>query len=643
MQAKNTSLKILYLVFSVFYLILCLHLPVGILVGAMHDDALFWKNAQQIVGGNWLGQTYNQYILAKGAGYPLVEAVNYIVGLPITLTLGLVYLLTCFLIKDTLEKLNFNRYLVLIIFLLALYHPQIFPVRIIRDNIYQALSILSILAVFRILFLNETSRIRIALFGLALFLFWITREEGVWIIPACLLFIVVKILLGYKDQLNLKKSLSNLVLLISSATALVLVICSVNYFNYGKFQAVDFKDSNFEAALTAMYSVRVGPSVPYVPVPLQVRKKLYEVSPKFKELEKYFEGDGQGWTVHGCHHYPHTCGDFAAGWFIWALRDNVASLGYYSSPNKASEFYKQLAEEIAGACSRGLLDCKKSFIGMMPGINSDQWRNFFPTFVSGFNRIGFVDGQEVTQDSWGSYRDISDIKDFLGGPISTMPVDDALIINGWVNSSKKGGWIQLICATGDKSNGSFIPRRLASQDVAKIFGPDHIDVRFTLDLKNSDDCAITLLGDSKEKVNIKELAGKKGLHKIGENMEIYFDNIDYKNQNTTAPNSYIKFKIFLIKIYKKFAYLINIVSLIVFPVLVIYVFLFKMYHFYDQLILAAGLWLAVLSRLTILTLIDISSFPGIQNYYLGPAFPISLLASLVIITTLTQLIILRKK
>ena len=134
-QAKNTSLKILYLVFSVFYLILCLHLPVGILVGAMHDDALFWKNAQQIVGGNWLGQTYNQYILAKGAGYPLVEAVNYIVGLPITLTLGLVYLLTCFLIKDTLEKLNFNRYLVLIIFLLALYHPQIFPVRIIRDNI----------------------------------------------------------------------------------------------------------------------------------------------------------------------------------------------------------------------------------------------------------------------------------------------------------------------------------------------------------------------------------------------------------------------------------------------------------------------------------------------------------------------------
>lgn len=642
MQAKNTSLKILYLVFSVFYLILCLHLPVGILVGAMHDDALFWKNAQQIVAGNWLGQTYNQYILAKGAGYPLVEAVNYIVGLPITLTLGLVYLLTCFLIKDTLEKLNFNRYLVLIIFLLALYHPQIFPVRIIRDNIYQALSILSILAVFRILFLNETSRIKIALFGLALFLFWITREEGVWIIPACLLFIVAKILLGYKDQLNLKKSLSNLVLLISSATALVLVICSVNYFNYGKFQAVDFKDSSFEAALTAMYSVRVGPSVPYVPVPLQVRKKLYEVSPKFKELEKYFEGDGQGWTTHGCHWYPHTCGDFAAGWFIWALRDNAASLGYYSSPKKASEFYKQLAEEIDGACSRGLLECKKSFIGLMPGINADQWKNFAPTFISGFNRIGLVDGQEVIQESWGSYSDISDIKDFLGGPIAAKPVDDTLTISGWVNS-KNGNWVELLCASGDKSNGSFVPRRLASPDVAKLLGPNYIDVRFTLSLKNSDDCAIALSGDPKEKLNIKELVGKKGLHKIGKNMEIHFDNIDYKNQNITPPNFYIKFKIFLIKIYKKFAYLINVVSLIISPFLVIYVFLFKMHHFYYQLILAAGLWLAVLSRLTILTLIDISSFPGIQNYYLGPAFPISLLASLVIITTLTQLIILRKK
>jgi hypothetical protein len=641
-QTKDGYFKILYLVISVFYLILCLHLPVGILVGAMHDDALFWKNAQQIVAGDWLGKTYNQYILAKGAGYPLIEALNYIVGLPITLTLGLIYLIACILVKDTLEKLNFNKYFVFLFFLLLLYHPQIFPVRIIRDNIYQALSLISILAFFRILFLNESSRIKIMLLGLALFFFWITREEGIWIAPTAILFIGVKILLDYKDRLNLKKSFYNLFLLFSSFIALILVICSINYFNYGKFQTVDFKDSNFEAALTAMYSVRMGPSVPYVPVPLQVRNKLYEASPKFKELQKYFEGDGQGWTTHGCHWYPHTCGDFAAGWFVWALRDNVATLGYYDSPKKASEFYRQLAGEISSACAQGLLECKKSFIGLMPGINADQWKNFIPTFISGFKRMGLVDGQEVTQDSWGSYSDISDIRDFLGGPLTSRPVDDTLFVNGWAHS-KNGNWIQFACAAGERSNGFFVPRRLASPDVVKSLGRTYDDARFSIELKKSDNCTINFLGNPEKKLNINELVGKNGLYKISENMEIYFDNINYKNQNITTQNHYLKFKIFLINFYKKFAYLINILSIFSFPFLVLYVFISKKNRFYFQLVFAAGLWLAVLSRLTILTLIDISSFPGIQNYYLGPAFPISLLASLTISATLIQLIFRRKK
>jgi hypothetical protein len=153
-EINRLPLRPLIVVFSVAYLILAMHLPVSIYTIADYDDALFWGNAYQIVKGHWLGP-YTQMTLAKGPGFPLFLAANAVLGIPVTLLIALLYLFACGLIANTLRGLGLNRYLVLSIFVVILFHPALFPLRIIRDNIYPALSLIIISGVIRLVFAPE--------------------------------------------------------------------------------------------------------------------------------------------------------------------------------------------------------------------------------------------------------------------------------------------------------------------------------------------------------------------------------------------------------------------------------------------------------------------------------------------------------
>ena len=103
------SIRFSFIVFSLGYLILAMHLPVAIKIFATHDDALFWDHAQQIIKGNWLG-SYNNLTLAKGVGFPLFLAMNAVLGIPVTLLLALFYLFACGLLAKTLIALKINKY-----------------------------------------------------------------------------------------------------------------------------------------------------------------------------------------------------------------------------------------------------------------------------------------------------------------------------------------------------------------------------------------------------------------------------------------------------------------------------------------------------------------------------------------------------
>ena len=381
------SIRFSFIVFSLGYLILAMHLPVAIKIFATHDDALFWDHAQQIIKGNWLG-SYNNLTLAKGVGFPLFLAMNAVLGIPVTLLLALFYLFACGLLAKTLIALKINKYYVLFIFVIILFHPALFPIQIIRDNIYPALSLIVISGVIRAILApqpyDNTLRSVIP-YGVALAWFWLTREEGIWMVPSIIVLLTLKLMQLKKQNLTFKPVLYRLCCLSVIAIALVNLVAGINYAYYGKFEAVDFTGSAYAKALKSLNSVDVGEDLPYIPVSFTKRQVIYKVSPSFNELYEFFDINKNRWKGLACGNYPWACEDYVGGWFDWALRDAVASQGYYDRPEHAEAFYKRITQEINGACEQGLIKCQAHFIPLMPNISNTQWKQFPSKVLATFN------------------------------------------------------------------------------------------------------------------------------------------------------------------------------------------------------------------------------------------------------------------
>ena len=371
----SKKISLIYLLASISYVVMCMHLPVSLYALNFGDDALFWNHAINILHGDWLGK-FHQSILAKGPGYTFFILMNYLIGTPITFALATCYLFSCIWLCKVLNKAGVSQIFTLMIFFTILFHPQIFPTRIIRDNLYPVQVLLILAGCVGIITdqINISTKKTVFWVGFVFGWFWITREEGLWIIPAILLAFLLKIIASRDVALNLVKVIS-----IASLSALVpiLSVASINYYCYGKFEVVDFKSTSFSNALANINRVRVGEEIPYLPSKKEKRLEIYKISPAFRELHDYLEGDNTNdYKKLGCSVFPeylsHTCNDYSPGWWVWVFRDAVASRGYYDNPTLADEFYKRLNREINEGCDSGKLKCRPFSLPMVGNISDNQ-------------------------------------------------------------------------------------------------------------------------------------------------------------------------------------------------------------------------------------------------------------------------------
>jgi len=378
---ENVSLStvgwVVIVAISVPYLILAMHTPIVVNNIALHDDALYINHALSVLNGEWFGP-YDQLTLAKGQGYTLYLVLGYVSGLPITLMHALLYMLAVLCVILAVARLTKITWLPVLLFALLLWHPAALLLRIVRDSIYvsQVLLICGSLFFLMIACLNDRFRPLLAMGAGFLFgWFWLTREEGIWLVPGLALLFLGTAWLQHRRRGSIGVLIRALIVFMVAFVSVNVAYVSINKMQYGKFVGVDFKDANFEAALAALQSVRAGEPVPFVPVPKSVRSKVYAESPSFAELKQFMDdgvSPGSAWGEFGCSVYPSTCGDIAGGWFVWALRDAVATKGYYRSPSAASTYYERLAREIHGACDAGRLTCRPSLVPYMPQLTSGQ-------------------------------------------------------------------------------------------------------------------------------------------------------------------------------------------------------------------------------------------------------------------------------
>lgn len=615
------------------YISISMHMPVSLYATAGHDDALFIINAQHIVAGDWLGP-FSQMTLAKGAAYSIFLATNALLGVPVTLSLAALYLFSCWVFVWVLSSVGLRRFSVFIIFLTLLFQPALFPTRIVRDNIYPSLLLLVIAGIISAGNLLQIDRYRLknTLFGIALGIFWMTREEGIWILPGIGCYVVYKTIALRKSKEDLKLFFLHLSVYILSALAVPFAISFLNYYHYRTFETVDFKSASFETVLRKLNSVSAGPETPFVPVPHAKRTLIYKASPAFQQLESYFENRGREWTKPGCAIYPQTCGDYAGGWFMWALRDAVTDKGYYSSPQTAKAFYDEISSEVDAACKKGTLICRQTVLPFLPAIPDENLKRIpfavnEAIQVSTYNiTVALTDGK-----SQGVPRSLQDMRLFLGNP-KTAPSDaeQTTDLAGWYHSPGND-WPSLDCLRDGKSITNTITR-MESPDIAAHFRDDHaIYQRFSITLRKSDECKFVLNGQKYSALPVSDiLTNASSVNTFGDGT-LFLDIRRTEGDTFAKP---LRLKQHLADAYHWISPALTCVGAIAFIVILL-MSLVKKRPPPELFWIAGMLWILYLVRLALVVLVDISSFPAINFMYLAPIFPVVYAASILSIELLT--------
>jgi hypothetical protein len=415
-KLEKNFIHLPYLFFSILYLFIAFNLPISINTTAAHDDAWFMQNAYTILHGGWLG-SFSQMTLIKGAAYPIFLAINKLLHAPIQLSTAFLYLLACIFMANIFRKSGASYLLALLLFVFLLFQPAIFPLRVIRDNIYPALLLISFCGISYICSqaIQPKNKCLLLSSGICAGFFWTTREEGAWVIPAFSIIVVYGLYIRFKNYPELLAFLKNLAWYFCFALIPILTIASINLSRYGSFQLADTQNSVFVNSISSINNVRVGPEEPFLSAPFKKREAIYQVSPSFAELREYFELTGKAWTEHSCKIYPNTCGDYADGWFMWALRDGVSNLGYYSSAKSAEDFYQKVTAEISQACKAGNLVCVNNVIPYSPKFTDESLKAFPNIMLHAISATLYKEGHLLIGDpSKGSPTELIKMMDLIG-------------------------------------------------------------------------------------------------------------------------------------------------------------------------------------------------------------------------------------
>ena len=249
--------------------------PIMAIGPASHDDMLFVRQAAEIGAGNWLG-SYSSLTHAKGMAYSLFLLLNQAVGLPLKLTEHVLYLAVSLYFAATLGRLYRSRGVALAVFVLLAFVPTAWidgvGGRVVREGLYGSLALLLLALGVRCCVLpaaepapgSPTVQLRqkwpaLLALGAVAGLFWLTREEGAWLLPAMLVLAVYWL---WRHRSTWRAWKAGLAFMALPLLACLLVLGSANALNYafyGVFRNNDLRSGDFQAGYAALTGIRQGP------------------------------------------------------------------------------------------------------------------------------------------------------------------------------------------------------------------------------------------------------------------------------------------------------------------------------------------------------------------------------------------------
>jgi len=622
-------------------LILIAALQIVAIPAHQEDEGLFVNLALNILNGQWLGP-YNDMTLSKGPFFPLFLAANFLLGLPLKFTEHFLYLLSGVVLLYALSDLIKNRYILLTVFIIYAFNPveaSMNNLRILREGIYPSLTVLVLAGLIGIASSVEKSITRIVMWsllaGVSLAAFWLTREEGVWIIPSVSILLLLSGWYVYKMRGNsffLTRLIAAVLLPIIIFVLNITLIATINKMKYGIFAANELKQNSFKSAYGAFLRVNHQKSEIIMPerwkrvvsVPRSAREAVSRISPAFRDI--HFDEVGDVWVGHSCRETTEPCADMSGAVFLWALRHAANNAGYHSDSIKADQYYRKLASEINSACDNKLLQCGPERSSLMPPLRREHFEVIPSAFIQGIKLLStFADTRAGLPpsplDSAGSLELFRNISRSIISP----PTEKQVAIRGWV--FRPGDEVVDVEILSDSNKKDAI-ERLEGEDVVK----HHNDrsargSRFEINATYHNTCKLvfSIKGQplAEAMLNVKPLS-----FKIHDKKVLYvIDSISEKNINPLAYIDYVTiFRIDILNgiadFYSKYFRYFVIISSVC--------YLFALYMVMRRKItplffINSSILLAIIVRLLLLSLVAATSFGAMIVIYLSCVYPLVLM------------------
>ena len=208
-------------------------------------------------------------------GYPAFILAAFVAGIPLKIAEQLTYLAAAGVAAWLLWRLTRRRWLAFALFAMLAFNPILWRpelARVIREGLYISLSLAVVMLAGVVLLQskqgtlapNVRAPLLIAL-GLVGGLYWLTREEGVWLVPALTVLLVGAAVTTWRERDPVGRPSARMIVMRAGAAGLLALaafaaplgaVAAMNYRHYGAAVLTEFQESTLPGGvrLVAAYS-----------------------------------------------------------------------------------------------------------------------------------------------------------------------------------------------------------------------------------------------------------------------------------------------------------------------------------------------------------------------------------------------------
>ncbi|BEI34788.1 hypothetical protein PHIN6_03060 [Polynucleobacter sp. HIN6] len=387
---KNNILK------NIFWILLCLisiyrlYLTGDrdiIQLNSPHDEYWYINNAKNnIFGGEYTHMSYIHLPI-----YSIWLKFSSLIGIPTRFLIDLFWVLaTAYLVYSIIKIIN-NYIIGLLLFIYLIFHPYIFEIfdRALSETLLTVISAFVIASAIEIW--NNRNNTRNLRWKFAVVIYvagcafgYHTRSEGiVFVVPIMTLFIYS---IFYRKQWWIKSqkfkiALPLLIYPFISIITLSILISTIHYAKTGIYARYDLEHPGYLNALTAINKINAGQTEKYVTASKNVLSVAYEESETLNEIRQYLDNEsGKMWRKIS-EDSTGIKGEIANGWFYWALRDAAYQAGWYKDPKYANNKFKRVSEEIVNSYKSGKIKAKSYAISPFLDPDYSKWIKNLPISI----------------------------------------------------------------------------------------------------------------------------------------------------------------------------------------------------------------------------------------------------------------------